>query len=91
MTAKEKAKELVDKFFPLVSGRLTVEEMVSTKRGGLREAFLKAELKEAKQCALIHLDLLIEEIGDLKMGEAGVGAISKIYYLEEVKNQIQLL
>tara|TARA_B110000967_G_scaffold110683_1_gene113254 strand:- start:267 stop:479 length:213 start_codon:yes stop_codon:yes gene_type:complete len=70
MTAKEKAKELVDKF--------------------LNEQNNTEEISEAKQCALICVDEILEFAYDIEW-EKKEEAISKLKFLKEVKQEINKL
>ena len=70
MTAKEKAKELVDKF--------------------LNEQNNTEEISEAKQCALICVDEMLEFAYDIEW-EKKEEAISKFKFLKEVKQEINKL
>ena len=70
MTAKEKAKELVDKF--------------------LNEQNNTEEISEAKQCALICVDEILEFAYDIEW-EKKEEAISKFKFLKEVKQEINKL
>ena len=70
MTAKEKAKELVDKF--------------------LNEQNNTEEISEAKQCALICVDEMLEFAYDIEW-EKKEEAISKLKFLKEVKQEINKL
>ena len=70
MTAKEKAKELVDKF--------------------LNEQNNTEEISEAKQCALICVDEILEFTYDIEW-EKKEEAISKLKFLKEVKQEINKL
>jgi len=86
MTPKEKAKQLVDKFEPYVI-RYTQDDVVG---------YLSEEtpiLEYQKQCALIAVDELIEELEELLEGDERPGA--GVYYLwkyyQEVKQEIELL
>jgi hypothetical protein len=64
MTPKEKAKELVDKYYHLFSVEL--ENTI--------------DLREAKQCALIAVDEILEEC-----------RLEKDWYWQEVKTEINNL
>ena len=64
MTPKEKAKELVDKYYHLFSVEL--ENTI--------------DLREAKQCALIAVDEILEEC-----------RLEKDWYWQEVKQEIENL
>ena len=70
MTAKEKAKELVDKF--------------------LNEQNNTEEISEAKQCALICVDEILEFAYDIEW-EKKEEAISKLKFLKEVKQEVNKL
>ena len=70
MTAKEKAKELVDKF--------------------LNEQNNTEEISEAKQCALICVDEMLEFAYDIEW-EKKEEAVSRLKFLKEVKQEINKL
>ena len=70
MTAKEKAKELVDKF--------------------LNEQNNTEEISEAKQCALICVDEILEFAYDIEW-EKKEEAIFKVKFLIKVKKEIEKL
>jgi hypothetical protein len=77
MTPKEKAKELVDKFYPSVQWKLGQENC----------------LDRAKQCALIAVDEIIESSPSLPiLGDGGTFGedieLSKIYW-QEVKHELE--
>ena len=73
MTAKEKAKELIEKFEPYADYQ---ECDVFTERENM--------LKNAKQCALIAVDEMIKYEDEL-IGYYGID----LTYLKEVKEEIE--
>ena len=79
MTPKEKAKELVDKYYHLFSVEL--ENTIS--------------IYEAKQCALIAVDEILEAIPSEYLDECEGGtyiAINEdVEYWQQVKQEIQAL
>ena len=66
MKAKDKAKELVDKYND-------------------KELFYLLTFRQAKQCALIAVD---EIINSIEVGYADYKSLSKINYWQEVKQEI---
>ena len=82
MTPKEKAKELIDKF-----NNHTVKELVYLKNGKVIEG-----KTEAKQCALIAVDEMINYFSkELFMMAYPEIAISELEYWQEVKQEIENL
>ena len=81
MTPKEKAKELVDKFYQ----RFPLKMNVITRKGDLSWEY--DNWKEAKECALIAVDEIMKAVGWEKM-ELGV---DRDNYWEEVKQEIEKL
>ena len=82
MTPKEKAIELVDKF-----NNHTVKELVYLKNGKVIEG-----KTEAKQCALIAVDEMINYFSkELFMMAYPEIAISELEYWQEVKQEIENL
>ena len=71
MTPKEKAKELIDKFFPYV------EAMSSRQQD-----------ENAKQCALIAVEISIKELEAYNRNGILQGTID---FLQEVKTEIEKL
>jgi hypothetical protein len=84
MTPKEKANELVDKFYQ----RLPLKMDVITIRGGLSWEYDNWE--EAKQCALIMVDELIRIAPWGSDIDDEIEDDSKEYYIE-VKEEIEKL
>jgi hypothetical protein len=91
--AKEKARELIDKFMPLCDGGICEEVINDYNRvygNGIniekkfRDLAKHAHLYHAKKCALIAVD---EIIGYSKMH----GFIGLTEYWHEVKNEIEKL
>jgi hypothetical protein len=83
MTSKEKAKELVDKFY-----QTTPNESLINQPIGLKEEYKAWE--QSKQCALIAVDEIIEtEI--LIDEDIYVETPSYLQYWKEVKTEIKLL
>ena len=82
MTPKEKAIELVDKF-----NNHTVKELVYLKNGKVIEG-----KTEAKQCALIAVDEMINYFSkeSFMMAYPEI-AISELEYWQEVKQEIEKL
>ena len=75
MTPKEKAKDLVNRFFIEVDSYY-VEDIVSQPK--------------AKQCALVCVDEMLEFAYDIEW-EKKEEAISKLKFLKEVKQEINKL
>jgi hypothetical protein len=77
MTPKEKAKELIHKFYPNVQWKLGQEDC----------------LKRAKNCALIAVDEMIEEFEDILEGDerTSVAVYYQWEYYKEVKQEIEKL
>lgn len=75
MTPKKKAKELIDKFSPLAKNW---------------DCYNDEPLEEnnAKQCAIIALQEMIELLDELPMNE---DVIEQFAYLQEVKQEIKKL
>lgn len=77
ITPKEKAKELVDKFYPYVQWKMGQEDC----------------LDRAKQCALIAVNEMIMQNGELYLNGLGDKTIefykAKNAYLFEVKKEIE--
>ena len=81
MTAKEKAKELVDNFYQ----RFPLAMDVITTRGDLSWEY--DNWKEAKKCALIAVDEMLDFRNGLYMNEGSIVH----QYLIDVKQEIQQL
>ena len=77
MTAKEKAKELVDKFTLYLGTDVNGDECY-------------VDVIEAKQCALICVDEILEFAYDVEW-EKREEAVSKLKFLKEVKKEINKL
>lgn len=74
MTAKEKAKELVDKYWIYLRANLMYDE----------------EAKEdAKQCALIAVDEIIKYVPQFEYGQGEKTTTTEYDYLQEVKLEIE--
>ena len=82
MTAKEKAEELVDKFYQTTPNEYFVNEPI-----GIKGRYKSWE--QAKQCALIAVDEIIKT-GPLKMIDWGE-IISDKPFWQEVKQEIERL
>lgn len=78
MTPKEKAEDLVNKFIKLTS-----------KHEKLETAGLGA-ITLAKQCALIAVDEIIQELDHLPFDDQDFGTF-KMKYWQEVKKEIERL
>ena len=76
MTSKEKAKQLVDKFYQTTPNESWINQPI-----GLKEEY-KA-WKQSKQCALIAVDELIKEQTMWQNGE-----VNPVLYWQEVKQEI---
>ena len=74
LTAKEKAKELVNKFY-----------IILIKKNYPRVS----QRSEAKQCALIAIDERIEEMKSLLPGIVATWEIEKEKFLNDVKKEIE--
>ena len=74
MKAKEKAKELVEKFMPFIAGA----DRYNTTLGIY-------DIDISKQCALIAVDEIIKVLYSLKFGNA---LSDEIEYYEQVKQEI---
>jgi len=77
MTAKEKAKELVDKFTLYLGTDVNGDECY-------------VDIIEAKRCALICVDEILEFAYDVEW-EKREEAVSKLKFLKEVKKEINKL
>jgi len=84
MTPKEKAKELVDKFYQ----RFPLKMNVITRKGDLSWEY--DNWNEAKQCALIAVDELIRIAPWGSDIDGEIEDDSKEYYIE-VKHEIEKL
>ena len=82
MTPKEKAEELVDKFYQTTPNEYFVNEPI-----GIKGRYKSWE--QAKQCALIAVDEIIKT-GPLKMIDWGE-IISDKPFWQEVKQEIERL
>jgi hypothetical protein len=76
MTPKEKAKELVDKFYQTTPNESWINQTI-----GLKKEYKAWE--QSKQCALIAVDELIKEQTMWQNGEA-----NPVLYWQDVKNEI---
>lgn len=86
MTPKEKAKELVDKFS--LQMPVQIIPIASTRSNQLScDMDLKAHLKNAKQCALIAVQELIDQCHSYREIDLGMS----LEYLEEFKQEIEKL
>ena len=77
MTAKEKARDLVDKFTLYLGTDVDGDECY-------------VDIIEAKQCALICVDEILEFAYDVEW-EKREEAVSKLKFLKEVKKEINKL
>ena len=77
MKAKEKAKELVDKFTLYLGTDVDGDECY-------------VDIMEAKQCALICVDEMLEFAYDIEW-EKKEEAVSRLKFLKEVKQEINKL
>jgi hypothetical protein len=75
LTPKEKAKELVDKF--------KYNTRAFNETNGWEDSCYNA-----KQCALIHIDIMIDSI---EVGFEDSKSLAKINYYQEVKTEIEKL
>ena len=75
MNAKEKAKELIEKYLKL-----------DIEIGGQHDGYLTMKMHDAKQCALIA----VEEIINHHSQEQGLYRIDT-YYWQQVKSELQSL
>jgi hypothetical protein len=75
LTPKEKAKELVDKF--------KYNTRAFNETNGWQDHRFNA-----KQCALIHIDIMIDSI---EVGFEDSKSLAKINYYQEVKTEIEKL
>lgn len=80
MTPKEKAKELVDKYINLYPSYIIMFQ------GDIDKA-----QSDIKQCALIAVDEMLEEISKWAGGEFQEWEKERWKYLQEVKQDIQRL
>jgi hypothetical protein len=85
MTPKEKAIELVDKFYQ----RFPLEMDVVTTRGDLSWEY--DNWKEAKQSALIAVDGILNNFGSRVGDKTHYCNYLTIQYYEEVKQEIEKL
>ena len=84
MTPKEKAKELVDKFYQL----FPLDRHVTVTEGDLSWEY--NSWQQSKQCALIAVDEVLEELDHLPFDDQYFGT-SKMKYWQEVKQEIEKL
>ena len=84
MTAKEKANELVDKFYQTTPNEYFVNEPI-----GIKGRYKSWE--QAKQCALIAVNEIIEfmEVDDFDSDTCYWANHSKMQYWIEVKKEIE--
>jgi hypothetical protein len=75
MEPKDKAKEIVDKFQKQIFFNITNEIL---------------DIEEAKGCALIAVDEMLEELDNLAFYDFDYG-ISKMMYWQQVKHEIEQL
>lgn len=78
MTPKEKAMELVDKFYQTTPNESWINQPI-----GLKKEYKAWE--QSKNCALITVDELIKEQTMWQNGEA-----NPVLYWQDVKNEINL-
>ncbi len=81
MTAKEKARDLVNTFYCALPNNGSQEGLNSTT----------SRYKEGIRCALIAVDEMIEEISKWAGGEFQEWEKERWKYLQEVKQEIELL
>ena len=81
MTAKEKARDLVNTFYCALPNNGSQEGLNSTT----------SRYKEGIRCALIAVDEMIEEISKWAGGEFQEWEKDRWKYLQEVKQEIELL
>ena len=81
MTPKEKAIELIDKF-----NNHTVKELVYLKNGKVIEG-----KTEAKQCALIAVDEILEALGYKSLSDSPYTTLEARQYYVQVKQEIENL
>ena len=81
MTPKEKAIELIDKF-----NNHTVKELVYLKNGKVIEG-----KTEAKQCALIAVDEILEALGYKSLSDSPYTTLEARQYYLQVKQEIENL
>jgi len=81
MTPQEKASELFHKFYLVNSESVELET-------GEYDLVLSLDARDAKQCALIALEEILDA---LKFMPYGIQYLSARDYFEEVKEEIELL
>ena len=81
MTPQEKANELFHKFYLVNSESVELET-------GEYDLVLSLDARDAKQCALIALEEILDA---LKFMPYGIQYLSARDYFEEVKEEIELL
>lgn len=84
MTPKEKAIELCHKFY------LVNSETVELNTGEYDIVF-SLDQRDAKQCALVAVDEILGNFGNLTDGKQHYCAYSTIQYYKEVKEEIEKL
>ena len=81
MTPKEKAEELVDKFYQTTPNEYFVNEPI-----GIKGRYKSWE--QAKQCALIAVDEILSELTEIPYG---LEYLNRLNYWQEVKQEIENL
>ena len=80
MTAKEKAEELVDKIYYIIG-----------KNYSKSDGFSLQLTNEAKQCALIAVDEILNNFGQLTDGANFYTSYNTIKFYKQVKKEIEKL
>lgn len=84
MTPKEKAEELVNKYEPFVYGFIGSSMLTNTED----QSVIKMN---AKQCALIAVNEILNQLSLLELSPLGTYTNPKIEYWLEVKQEIEKL
>jgi len=93
MTPKEKAKELVDKFYDYADSNYGATKFEKKWYGNVLAGERKVRKQSAKQCALIAVDEIINSNPKiiLKWAFSGIKEFDSISYWQEVKKEIENL
>ena len=84
MTPKEKAIELVDKFYQTTPNEYFVNEPI-----GIKGRYKSWE--QAKQCALIAVDEILEALGYKSLSDSPYTTLEARQYYVQVKQEIENL
>ena len=84
MGAKEKAEDLVDKFYQTTPNEYFVNEPI-----GIKGRYKSWE--QAKQCALIAVDEILQSLGYKKLSDSPYTTLEARQYYVQVKQEIENL